>query len=109
MIFRVFFPHAAGVSLVGTFTQWSRRPVAMTRQFPGWWVATVPVPAGSHAFAYNVDGVQVADFAAEGVEQDAAGKWVSRLTVAGADSLIPESVIEAKSPPTHAAHVRRRD
>ncbi|MCW5765289.1 MAG: glycogen-binding domain-containing protein [Phycisphaeraceae bacterium] len=82
-IFRVFFPHAASVELVGSFTDWAARPIPMSRQHPGWWLATVPLPPGAHTFAYRVDrGVHVADYAAHGVEQDAAGAWISRLNVA---------------------------
>lgn len=105
VIFRVFFPHAASVELVGSFTDWAARPIPMTRQHPGWWLATVPLSHGPHTFAYRVDrGVQVADYAAHGVEQDSAGAWVSRLNVAPPVT----SVVEPKPAADHAASRARR-
>lgn len=101
VIFRVFFPHAARVELVGSFTGWANTPIPLNRRYPGWWTATVAVPAGKHMFAYLVDGgVQVADYAAHGVEQVPSGQWLSRLDMppmpTQAPGAPPGQVVEAK-------------
>lgn len=82
VLFRVYLPHAAQVEVVGDFTDWRRRRVAMRREYPGWWSATVSVTPGDHAFGYLVDGsIHVADYGAHGVKLDSDGKWVSALTM----------------------------
>ncbi len=82
--FRVYLPHAARVEVVGSFTDWGRERVAMARQYPGWWSASVPIAEGEHEFCYLIDGsIHLADYAAHGVKMDADGKWVSLLRVAG--------------------------
>lgn len=80
--FRVFLPHAAQVEVVGDFTDWRRRRVAMKREYPGWWSVTLRIEPGQYTFGYLVDGsIHVADYGAHGVKLDADGKWVSSLTV----------------------------
>jgi 1,4-alpha-glucan branching enzyme len=80
--FRVYLPHAAKVELLGTFTDWRERRVAMKREHPGWWEAVLTVPPGEHEFSYLVDGnVWLADYAAHGVKLNAHGSWTSRLSV----------------------------
>lgn len=80
--FRIFLPHAARVDLLADFTQWRSGPIALAREHPGWWSATVEVPGGEHAFAYLVDGsIWLADYAAHGVRLNPHGGWTSRLVV----------------------------
>lgn len=80
--FRVYLPHAASVQLLGSFTDWRDSPIAMTRENPGWWEATVPIASGEHQFCYLVDGaVWLADYAAHGVRLNSYGGWTSRLAV----------------------------
>jgi len=84
--FRVYLPHAAKVELLGTFTDWREGRLAMTRQHPGWWELTCPVPAGEHQFCYLVDGsIWLADYAAHGVKLNGYGGWTSRLNIAAAE------------------------
>lgn len=79
--FKVFLPHASTVELVGDFTDWQRRRFTLKRVYPGWWTATIPVPAGEHRFGYLVDGaIQIVDYGAHGVSLD-GDRWVSRLLV----------------------------
>lgn len=83
--FRVYLPHAAKVELLGTFTDWRERRIAMTRRHPGWWEAAVAIDAGEHEFCYLVDNsVWLADYAAHGVKLNSYGSWTSRLSVASA-------------------------
>lgn len=80
--FRVYLPHATTVELLGDFTDWRRAPVSLRREHPGWWSATLAVPAGEHLFCYLVDAsIWLADYAAHGVRQNQFGGWVSRLAV----------------------------
>ena len=79
--FKVFLPHAGSVELVGDFTDWQRRRLVLKRVYPGWWTATLPVPAGEYRFGYLVDGaIQIVDYGAHGVSLE-GGRWVSRLVV----------------------------
>lgn len=69
-LFRVFFPSAARVEVIGTFTGWAERPLLLAHRYPGWWIGAADIPAGDHQFVYRVDGgVEVADFAAHGVTE----------------------------------------
>jgi 1,4-alpha-glucan branching enzyme len=87
--FRVYLPEAASVELVGTFTDWRSRPIAMTRESTGWWTATADLPAGDHDFSYLVNAsTWVADYAASGVKRNAFGGWVSQLHVAHPEPVI---------------------
>lgn len=81
--FKVFLPHAAKVELVGDFTGWRAKAVAMSRLNPGWWTTEVDVAPGDHEFCYLVDGsIWLADYAAHGVHSDRSGRWMSSLRVA---------------------------
>lgn len=83
--FRIFLPHAASVEVVGDFTNWRVRKVAMRRENPGWWSITLAVPPGEHEFSYLVDGsIYLADYAAHGVKLNSYGGWISRLAIPAA-------------------------
>ncbi len=80
--FKVFAPHASHVELVGTFTGWHDRPVAMCRGDDGWWRVSMELVPGDHEFQYLIDGREWrADYAAGGLRVNEFGTWVSLLTV----------------------------
>ena len=90
--FRLYLPHASVVEVVGDFTRWQECAVSMDRAQDGWWSATVRVTAGEHRFSYLVDGrYWMPDYAANGIEHNANGQWVSRLDV--------EATEDASTPP----------
>ena len=83
--FRVYLPEARRVELVGSFTGWRSRAIAMQRESTGWWSASLELSAGDHEFSYLVDEtVWLADYAASGVKRNGFGGWVSQLHVEGA-------------------------
>lgn len=88
LTFRIYLPHAQRVEVVGTFTDWEARPIAMERgngEDAGWWFASARVPAGQHEFSYLVDGqFWMPDYAATGVHRNQYGRWTSDLSVAAA-------------------------
>lgn len=49
-------PNAAHVSLVGDFNGWNAAATPMTRTDDGKWIVKVPLPAGRHVYAFEVDG-----------------------------------------------------
>lgn len=80
--FRVYMPEASRVDVVGTFTDWRERAVAMTRDGEGWWSAELTLDTGDHEFQYLVDGLHwLADYAAGGLRMNRYGTWVSLLHV----------------------------
>lgn len=88
-VFRVYLPQASEVQLVGSFTNWRDRGVAMTREDTGWWTAAVPLPEGDHDFCYLVNGsTWLADYAASGVKRNSFGGWVSQLHVPPAENCV---------------------
>jgi 1,4-alpha-glucan branching enzyme len=87
-LFRVYLPEARAVELVGTFTDWRARPIAMLPEPAngesrgGWWSARVEMNPGDHLFSYLVDhSAWLADYAATGVKGNGYGGWVSQLHV----------------------------
>ncbi|MDX2114345.1 MAG: glycogen-binding domain-containing protein [Planctomycetota bacterium] len=81
--FKVFIPTARTVEVVGSFTGWRDRPLALSSDGSGWWTGRTAVPPGDHDFQYRIDGEGwMADFAAHGVRLNPFGQWVSRLAVA---------------------------
>jgi hypothetical protein len=48
-------PNAAHVSLVGDFNGWNAAATPMTRTADGKWIVKVPLPAGRHVYAFEVD------------------------------------------------------
>ena len=71
LTFRIYLPHAGRVEVMGSFTEWERRPVAMKSgegDESGWWKCDCDVPTGDHEFSYLVDGrYWMPDYAASGV------------------------------------------
>ena len=81
--FSVFCPQAEHVEIVGSFTGWHDRPVAMKRDADaGWWRITLDLSAGDHEFQYLIDRREWRpDYAAGGLRLNEFGTWVSQLTV----------------------------
>lgn len=82
--FRVFVSDAERVEVRGSFTSWDTDPVSLDREpdTDGWWVGSLTLPPGLHEFQYVIDGEgRLADYAANGVRQDAFGEWVSQLVI----------------------------
>lgn len=80
--FRLFAPHASVVEILGDFTGWHDRPVAMEREEGGWWTVRLNLRPGDYEFQYRLDGWNwQADFAAHGVRKSRDGSWVSRWFV----------------------------
>ena len=49
-------PDAVSVLLVGEFTDWQQRAVAMEKDKSGVWRTTVKLPQGLHKYLFIVDG-----------------------------------------------------
>lgn len=57
--FVLFAPEAHEVAVAGTFNQWDAGATPLVRaSAPGVWSATVTLPAGSHQYAFVVDGAR---------------------------------------------------
>ena len=54
--FTYFAPTADNVLLVGDFTQWEEKPIALRKAKDGTWTATVPLTPGEHEYRFKVDG-----------------------------------------------------
>ncbi len=59
LLFRLHAPGAARVSLVGSFNGWDPARDPLRPESGGWWRLERPLPAGTHAYAYLVDGAAV--------------------------------------------------
>lgn len=59
-------PHAQSVTLAGSFNEWNAGANPMRQDFGGDWVAQVPLPPGTHAYLYLVDGICYNDPADDG-------------------------------------------
>ncbi len=80
--FRVFAPSAERVELVGSFTQWEVKPIALEPEGDGWWRAEAALNSGDHDFNYRLDGRSYqTDYAAHGVRLSEDHGWISRLHV----------------------------
>jgi len=49
-------PSAKTVQLVGDFTEWEQRPIAMKKGADGVWKATLDLAPGEHFYRFLVDG-----------------------------------------------------
>jgi 1,4-alpha-glucan branching enzyme len=54
--FRLEAPDAGKVLLVGDFTNWQQRPIALKKGTDGVWTASVGLPPGQHNYLFIVDG-----------------------------------------------------
>ena len=66
-------PQAQSVSLVGDFNGWDPAAHPLRPVGDGWWQAEVRLPAGTHQYAYLVDGVAVTPADAEVTVDDGLG------------------------------------
>jgi hypothetical protein len=56
ILFRVHAPGATRVALVGDFNGWDPAANGLRPAGDGWWELHLPLPAGSHQYAYWIDG-----------------------------------------------------
>jgi 1,4-alpha-glucan branching enzyme len=49
-------PDAKAVQVVGDFSDWEKRPIALKKQKNGLWKATVSLPPGTYQYRFVVDG-----------------------------------------------------
>ena len=54
--FRFNSPGALSVLLVGDFTHWQEKPIALRKSREGVWTTTVDLPAGTYHYRFMVDG-----------------------------------------------------
>lgn len=54
--FRLHAPGATTVALVGDFNGWDPAATPLHREGDGWWRTALRLPAGTHLYAYVVDG-----------------------------------------------------
>jgi len=55
-IFGYTAPEAGSVLLVGDFTNWQEKPIALKKGPDGLWLTTVMLPPGEYAYRFLVDG-----------------------------------------------------
>jgi 1,4-alpha-glucan branching enzyme len=55
-VFSLAAPQAKAVFLAGEFNHWSTTGTPLERDPNGRWTATIPLPAGKHAYKFIVDG-----------------------------------------------------
>jgi len=80
--FRVFAPAADRVELIGSFTHWEAKPIALRPEGDGWWSVETFIDSGDHDFNYRLDGHSFqTDYAAHGVRRSEDHGWISRLHV----------------------------
>jgi len=72
-MFRCHAPGAREVSLVGDFNGWDPAAHPLRPGGDGWWQVEVRLPAGSHLYAYLVDGETVPPADAEALVDDGFG------------------------------------
>jgi hypothetical protein len=72
-LFRCHAPAAESVALVGDFNGWDPTVNPLRPTGDGWWQAEVRLPAGSHQYAYFIDGKTVAPADAEITVDDGFG------------------------------------
>jgi hypothetical protein len=72
-VFRCRAPSAREVSLVGDFNGWDPAANPLRPDRDGWWQTEARLPAGSHQYAYLVDGTTVAPADAEATVEDGFG------------------------------------
>ncbi|HPF69926.1 MAG TPA: isoamylase early set domain-containing protein, partial [Candidatus Krumholzibacteria bacterium] len=70
---RVHAPGAAAVALVGDFNGWDPGAAPLTPGADGWWSTRILLPAGTHAYAYVVDGAWLTPPEASATEDDGFG------------------------------------
>ena len=54
--FTITCPGASSVQLVGDFTHWQEKPIALKQGRAGVWSASVGLPPGTHHYRFLVDG-----------------------------------------------------
>jgi len=54
--FSITAPAAMSVQLVGGFTHWQEKPIAMKKERGGVWKIALELPPGTHHYRFLVDG-----------------------------------------------------
>lgn len=54
--FRIRKGGAQTVAVVGTFTEWEKRPIPLIESEPGIWLGEVELPEGRHEYLFLADG-----------------------------------------------------
>ncbi|HVM47360.1 MAG TPA: isoamylase early set domain-containing protein [Candidatus Acidoferrum sp.] len=54
--FALAAPGAKRVQLVGDFTGWQEKPIAMQKRADGTWSTSIELPPGRHMYRFLVDG-----------------------------------------------------
>ena len=54
--FTLFAPDAQNVLVAGSFTNWERAPVTLSKQKNGLWKKTLTLPPGTYEYRLLVDG-----------------------------------------------------
>lgn len=72
-VFRFRAPSARAVSLVADFNGWDPAASPLHPEEDGWWRTEIRLPAGSHQYAYLVDGAVMAPADAEAMVDDGFG------------------------------------
>ena len=55
-VFGYTAPEAGSVLLMGDFTNWQEKPIALAKGPDGLWLITVTLPPGEYAYRFLVDG-----------------------------------------------------
>jgi 1,4-alpha-glucan branching enzyme len=55
-VFSYAAPSATSVLLVGDFTEWQQKAIALEKGADGVWSATTKLPPGTHRYLFIVDG-----------------------------------------------------
>jgi len=79
--FRIEADGAREVALVGDFNGWNPQAAPMRNRGDGWWETEVTLPAGSHQYAYWVDGALVTPPEARVTVDDGFGGRNGLITV----------------------------
>jgi len=84
-VFRVRASGAQHVAVVGDFNGWDPLADPMTEAGDGWWERAVALPAGTHQYAYWVDGALITPPESQVTVDDGFGGRNGLLTVETAD------------------------
>jgi 1,4-alpha-glucan branching enzyme len=95
--FRLLYPHAHQVHVVGGFNHWSRTATPMLLD-GGHWEARLQLPPGEYRFRYLVDGHRwLTDWAAFGAIPNRIDGWDS-VVVVPAPRVVPAAVAAQPMP-----------
>lgn len=80
--FRLFYPHAQQVHVVGDFNGWAHNHTPLQRTPDNGWEIRIELPPGEYRFRYLIDGHRwLTDWAAFGAIPNRIDGWDSVLVV----------------------------